>query len=217
MTDTPADRAPSREPLPKRFCDLDRLVFAMTARGLDGVVATTPQNVFYLTGFNPIAHKSDESRPCAVVLSRHAPEHPVMIVADYYLATFLAQPTWVEDLRPFRAVMMPLDLPPARSDIDRFIPPSGAGVAWLERARENYAFDFSAAVRALKPGEHTVQPVKTDQGWHVIQLLALRPHAKRPSLQAAKVWLQPQLVHAKVQAQQQQWREQAQIVVSSTP
>lgn len=147
MTDTPADRAPSREPLPKRFCDLDRLVFAMTARGLDGLIATTPQNVFYLTGFNPIAHKSDEPRPCAVVLSRHAPEHPVMIVADYYLATFLAQPTWVEDLRPFRAVMMPLDLPPARSDIDRFIPPSGAGVAWLERARENYAFDFSAAVR----------------------------------------------------------------------
>ena len=38
--------------------------------------------------------------------------HPVLIVADYYLATFLAQPTWVEDIRPFRAVMMPLDLMP---------------------------------------------------------------------------------------------------------
>ena len=137
-----------REPLPQRFCNLDRLLHAMAARGLDGIVATTPQNVFYLSGFNAIAHKSDEPRPYAVLLSRHAPEHPVMVVADYYLATFLAQPTWIEDLRPFRAVMMPLDLPPARTDIDRFIPASGTGVAWLGRARKSYAFDMNSALSA---------------------------------------------------------------------
>lgn len=142
-----SDTKPRREPLPRRLCNLDRLLHAMTARGLDGIVATTPQNVFYLTGFNAIAHKSDEPRPYAVLLSRHAPEHPVLIVADYYLATFLAQPTWVEDIRPFRAVMMPLDLPPARGDIDRFIPPGGAGIAWLGRARETYAFDMNTALR----------------------------------------------------------------------
>ena len=141
------DRAPRREPLPKRFCNLDRLLHAMTARGLDGIVATSAQNVFYLTGFNAIAHKSDEPRPYAVMLSRHAPEHPIMVVADYYLATFLTQPTWVEDLRPYRAVMMPLDLPPTRTDVDRFIPRHGAGVAWLERARRNYAYDMPAAMR----------------------------------------------------------------------
>lgn len=138
---------PPREPLPKRFCNLDRLLHAMTARGLDGIVATSAQNVFYLTGFNAIAHKSDEPRPYAVMLSRHAPEHPILVVADYYLATFLTQPTWVEDLRPFRAVMMPLDLPPKRADIDRFIPRSAAGVAWVERARQSYAYDMNAAVR----------------------------------------------------------------------
>src|SRR6187401_2843064 len=112
----------ARVALPKQFCNLDRLLFALRARGLDGIVATLPYNVFYLTGFNAIAHKSDEPRPYAVVLSRHAPEHPVMVVADYYLAPFLAQPGWVEDVRPFRAVMMPLDLPPSSADIDRFIP-----------------------------------------------------------------------------------------------
>ncbi len=138
---------PPRAPLPKRFCNLERLLHAMKARGLDGIVATSPQNVFYLTGFNATAHKSDEPRPYAVMLSRHAPEHPIMVVADYYLATFLAQPTWVEDLRPYRAVMMPLDLPPARSDIDRFIPRGGAGAAWLEAARRNYAYDMPAAMR----------------------------------------------------------------------
>ena len=148
---TNPEATPRREPLAGRLCNLDRLLHAMAARNLDAVIATTPQNVFYLTGFNAVAHKSDEPRPYAVLLSRHAPEHPVLIVADYYLATFLAQPTWVEDIRPFRAVMMPLDLPPARTDIDRFIPAGGAGIAWLERARQNYAYDMSTALHcALK-------------------------------------------------------------------
>ena len=157
---SPAPSEPSlqREPLPKRFCNLERLLHAMAARGLDGIVATTPQNVFYLTGFNAIAHKSDEPRPYAVMLSRHAPEHPVMVVADYYLATFLTQPTWVEDLRPFRAVMMPLDLPPARTDIDRFIPASSTGVGWVERARQSYTFDMSTALRGA------LQDLKLDRG-----------------------------------------------------
>jgi Xaa-Pro dipeptidase len=136
----------AREALP-RLCHLDRLLHAMSARGLDGIVATQPQNVFYLTSFNGVAHKADEPRPYAVIFSRATPEHPVMVVADYYLATFLTQPSWVEDIRPFRAVMMPMDLPPRREDIDRFIPSRGAGVEWLEHARENYSFDMAGAVR----------------------------------------------------------------------
>jgi Xaa-Pro aminopeptidase len=140
--------------LPKRFCNLDRVLYALEARGLDGIVATVPTNVFYLSGFNGIAHKSDEPRVCAVILSRHAPSHPVMVIADYYLATFLRQPTWIEDIRPFRAVMMPLDLPAQRSDIDRFIPPEGSSHAWVGNARMHYAFDMGTALqgalRALK-------------------------------------------------------------------
>jgi Xaa-Pro dipeptidase len=136
---------------PSRFCNLDRLYHAMAARGLDGMVATTPQNVFYLSGFNAIAHKSDEPRPYAVLLSRHAPERPVMVLADYYLATFLAQPGWIEDVRAFRAVMMPLDLAPDVRDIERFMPRNGAGSKQYERARKSYAFDMGTALRgALK-------------------------------------------------------------------
>jgi len=119
----------------------------MEARGLDGIVATLPLNVFYLTSFNGVAHKADEPRPYAVVLARAVPEHPVMVVADYYLATFLSQPTWVEDIRPYRAVMMPLDLPPRREDIDRFIPQGGAGIDWVEHARQRYSFDMATAMR----------------------------------------------------------------------
>jgi Xaa-Pro aminopeptidase len=85
------------------FCNLERLLAAMAARGLEGAVVTTPLNVFYLSGFNGIAHKADEPRPYAVLLSRHAPEHPILVIADYYLATFLQQPSWIKDIRPFRA------------------------------------------------------------------------------------------------------------------
>jgi Xaa-Pro dipeptidase len=147
LPQSPATARFLRTPLPPSLCNLDRLLHAMTARNLDGIVASLPYNVFYLTSFNGVAHKADEPRPYAVVLSRQAPEHPVLVIADYYLATFLRQPTWVQDIRPFRAVMMPLDLPPARTDIDRFIPKSGAGIDWLARARENYAFDMGSAVR----------------------------------------------------------------------
>src|SRR5262245_12284669 len=144
----PASAAPfARAPLPKRFCNLDRLLYALKARGLDGIVASLPYNVFYLTGFNAIAHKADEPRPYAVILSRHVPERPILVVADYYLATFLKQPSWVEDIRPFRAVMMPLDLAPSKADIDRFIPRSGAHASWIERSRQHYAFDMATAMR----------------------------------------------------------------------
>ena len=140
-----------RKPLPKRFCNLDRLLQALKARGLDGIVATVPNNVFYLTGFNGIAHKSDEPRVCAVLLSRHAPDRPIMVVADYYLATFLTQETWIEDIRPFRAVMMPLDLPGKPSDIDRFIPLQARGKSWIENARQKYTFDMAISLKgALK-------------------------------------------------------------------
>jgi len=136
-----------RKPLPERFCNLERLLAAMAARGLDGIVATTPLNVFYLSGFNGIAHKADEPRPCALVLSRHAPEHPILVIADYYLATFLSQPSWVRDIRPFRAVMMPLDVAPRREDVDRFIPRSSLQEDWVKNARRHYAFDMNSALR----------------------------------------------------------------------
>src|SRR5262249_43927301 len=131
-TTTISKEAFKRHPLPKRFCNLDRVLHALEVRGLDGIVATTPNNVYYLSGFNGIAHKSDEPRVCAVILSRHAPEHPIVVCADYYLATFLAQPSWIEDIRPFRAVMLGFDLPARDDEIDRFIPEAGKTLPLME-------------------------------------------------------------------------------------
>ena len=71
-----------RKPLTVPFCNLQRLFDSLEQRNLDGVVVSTSYNVFYLSGFHGIAHKSDEPRPYAVILSRHFPAHPILIVAD---------------------------------------------------------------------------------------------------------------------------------------
>ena len=135
-----------RKPLPSKICNIDRLIFALKSRNLDGIVVTNPLNIFYLTSFNGVAHKSDEPRPYAFVFSRHAPEHPILVVADYYLSSFLQQPSWVKDIRPFRAVMMPLDLAPKKKDIDRFIVSRGKEIAWVEEACKNYCFSMKEAL-----------------------------------------------------------------------
>ncbi len=70
-----------------------------------------------------------------------------MVVADYYLSSLMVQPSWIEDIRPFRAVMMGLDIPPQASDIDRFIPRHGGDADWIVRAREHYRFDMDRVVR----------------------------------------------------------------------
>ena len=149
MTTTNAKHGPefARQRLPERLCNLDRLLADMEARELDGLVVTTPLNVFWLTSFNGIAHKGDEPRPYVVVLARREPEHPVLVLADYYLTTPLYQPTWVQDIRPCRSVMAAMDRPPRFDDVDAHIPWSAAGLGWMERARAAYRFDLGEQVR----------------------------------------------------------------------
>ncbi|MEK9720630.1 MAG: M24 family metallopeptidase [Quisquiliibacterium sp.] len=127
-------------------CNLERLAKAMTERQLDGLVLTQPYDVYYMSGFNATAHKGDEPRPYAFLVSREALHEPVLIVADYYLGNFLTAPIWVQDIRPFRAVMMPLDIAPRSQDIDLFIPASGKNAEWVERARRHFAFDMKTSV-----------------------------------------------------------------------
>ena len=135
------------KPLPERLCNYDRLLDTMKSRGLDGIVASSRYNLFYLTGFNPNAYHQDEPPHAAVAISLHEPDHPILVVAEHLLAFFHHQPTWVKDIRPFRGVFSQLDLPMNQSDVDRFIPQSATGATWVRRARENYAVSFVEALR----------------------------------------------------------------------
>ena len=134
-----------------RLCNLDRLVHAMDRFGLDGIVAATSNNVYWLSGFNAVAQKSDEPRPIAVVLSREAPESPVMVLPDYYLGSMVEHAGWIADIRPYRAVMVQFDLPSrGAGDLDRFVPSEGRP-AWFAGASGHYADNMLAGLdRALR-------------------------------------------------------------------
>ena len=133
--------------LPKQMCNIERLVDALTMRNLDGVVVSSPYNTYYLSGFKGIAHKADEPRPYSVVFSRHQPDHPVLLVADYYVGSLIKQPTWIEDIRAFRAVMLPLDLPPQEGDLERFLPTGIDGVPWAPNLRTHYSDNIAQSCR----------------------------------------------------------------------
>jgi peptidyl-prolyl cis-trans isomerase C len=102
-----------------------------------------------------------------------------------------------------------------RHSIDQDTRKQGGTIGWL--MFDQLAPELATAVRHLKPGEHAGRAVQTTQGWHVVQLLALRPLAERPTRETAKAWLYPQILHAKVQAQQAQWRKEADVRLEPSP
>ncbi len=138
-----------RSPLPERLCNLERLLDTLEQRGLDGIVAYLRPNVFYLSGFAPPSNQSvhETNGYAAVVISRHAPEHPVIVVAEFDLAFFLTQPSWIADVRPYATLLLPFDVPLGPSPLDRFIPVGQRGSAWVQRARETYAPSLVEGVR----------------------------------------------------------------------
>jgi Xaa-Pro dipeptidase len=136
-----------RVPLPQRFCNLDRLLFSMRERDLDGIVVSTGLNTFYLSGLNGVAHKADEPRPYAVIISRHCPQQAILVVADYYLGSVMAQSTWIKDVRSFRAVMLPLDLAASVDDVLRFIPQTAQPPAWMANMRSSFSGSIAEAIR----------------------------------------------------------------------
>ena len=138
--------------LPKRSCntaqlvDINRLVDLMTRRDIDAVVASSHQNLYYLSGLNAVAQKSDEPRPFAVVISRHAPDHPILVMPEYYVGAMARQGSWIEDIRPYRSMISPLDRTAQKSDLDRFIPDAVSNAPWIANARETYAETMVASL-----------------------------------------------------------------------
>ena len=134
--------------IPGPIFDPERLSGAMEARGMDGLVITTPLNVTYLSGHNPTAPKADEPPGVAVVISRHDLQHPVLIGPDAFLTPFLMAPIWIEDLRPHRSVFLPVGAPADGSDLFRFIPASRQDAGWVKNAADKYSYGFTQAIQS---------------------------------------------------------------------
>lgn len=147
----PSSRLPlfRRPLLPERLCNLERLLETLEQRGLDGVVAYLRPNVLYLSSFAPPSSASvhETNGYAAVVISRHAPEQPVIVVAEFDLPYFASQPSWIKDVRPFATLITPLDLDWGASAIDRFIPGEARDLDWAAAARQRYSPSLVEAVR----------------------------------------------------------------------
>jgi Xaa-Pro aminopeptidase len=138
-----------RSPLPAQLCHAARLFETLEQRGLDGIVAYLRPNVLYLSSFAPPSNQSvhETNGYAAVVISRHAPDQPVIVVAEFDLAYFLSQQSWITDVRPYATLLLPFDLPLGDSPLDRFIPLGHRQSPWAERARAKYAPSLVEGVR----------------------------------------------------------------------
>src|SRR5512145_176909 len=139
----------ARTPPPARLCHVGRLVATLEQRGLDGLVAYLRPNVFYLSGFAPPASASvhETNGYGAVVLSRHAPEASVLVVAEFDLAHVLGQPSWVTDVRPYATLLTPLDVSWGPAPLDRFVPAPLLATSPGQHARRHHAPSLVEAVR----------------------------------------------------------------------
>ena len=139
----------ARTPFPDQFCNVERLWQTLEHRGLDGLVAYLRPNVFYLSGFAPPSNQSvhETNGYAAVVISRHVPHQPIIVVAEFDLAYFRQQPSWITDIRPYATLLLPFDIPVGPQPLDRFIPAAERTSAWAARARSVYAASLLDGVR----------------------------------------------------------------------
>ncbi len=85
---------------------------------------------------------------------------------------------------------------------------NGGDLGW--NTAETFVPEFGKAMASLDKGALTQEPVKTQFGWHVIQLDDVR-EASPPPLEQVKPQLQQQLERGRIQALQKKLRESAKV------
>lgn len=85
---------------------------------------------------------------------------------------------------------------------------NGGDLGW--NTAETFVPEFGKAMSELEKGKLTQEPIKTQFGWHVIQLDDVR-EAAPPPLEQVKPQLQQQLERARIQELQKKLRESAKV------
>jgi Xaa-Pro dipeptidase len=138
----------------------------MTERGVDGLVLHTNVNVFYVSGFassglSGSLFETDDSA-AVVLVSRHEPEHPILVMPAVYVPYFASRPTWIEDIRGYggfnnAAPGTATDdggVRPREQTLANFAPRDLLASPWGARAQGAYEPDFATAIgrAARDPG-----------------------------------------------------------------
>jgi Xaa-Pro aminopeptidase len=175
-----------KEPAAAPLANLQRLHDTLERRGLDGIVAYYSPNVFYLSGYASRRLQVHEANGYgAVIVSRHQPDTPILVVPEFEVQFFLHHPTWIQEVRPYRSLMVPLDLPWDRSAIERFLPETARDVPWVGRARERYVGNMNTAIlEAMKDVGLDRGRLGCDNPWLAVTLR----EAMEPNLEVADAY-----------------------------
>jgi peptidyl-prolyl cis-trans isomerase C len=85
---------------------------------------------------------------------------------------------------------------------------AGAALGWAPA--EAYVKEFSEALTKLTPGQVTANPVKTQFGWHIIQLVDARTQ-QGPSFDELKPQLAQRIQGAQLDAYLSKLKQQAKV------
>lgn len=125
---------------PSQLCNLERLYDTMERRGMDGLVSYFRPNVYYLSGFAPPSNVSvhETNGYAAVVISRHMPDHPILVVADFDVALLAEQPSWIENVRPFASLTLPFGVAVEPQQMSRYVPRAILETPWGQNVIGHY-------------------------------------------------------------------------------
>ncbi|MGB1310789.1 MAG: peptidylprolyl isomerase [Leucothrix sp.] len=87
---------------------------------------------------------------------------------------------------------------------------NGGDLGWFKSS--TMVKEFADAVKAMKKGDTSTTPVKTNFGWHIIKLEDLRP-ANLPPMKTVKPQLKRMLAQQKMMAYMEKMKESAQIKI----
>jgi Xaa-Pro dipeptidase len=136
---------------PERWVpNLERVFAVMAGRDLDGLLVLLRQNVVYFTSHasaNPEG-RHDTEPAAAVLLSRHEPNHPILLIETIDIAQNLTRPTWIEDVRPYLTLLLSPDVARDEAAFDRFVPLAVLQTDWGRRARGLVADSLATACHA---------------------------------------------------------------------
>lgn len=172
----PFQREFVNEPAPEKLCNTDRLVEAMTARDIDGVVVTTQTNGYYVSSLSTPHSAPEGMGHFNVVLSRHDPDNPAMAMPDIHVSRLQYQPTWIQDIRTYASILLPLYAEVEPDEISRFIPRRFRDTPQAESIIDRYApFSIDAVVQMLEDKSLTKATVAFDSLNYAQAVLARLP------------------------------------------
>ena len=153
-----------------------RALATMEALGLDALVAATPRNVYYASGYwTRISEWGMAENDACVVVPRDAAKSPTLVIPEFSIANLLDQPSWIPQVRTTEFLNTshvarepePVRLDPLQRDVERMyagrvagdlaaniVEGTAAALAELGLAQGRVAFDdlrLAAHVQRILP------------------------------------------------------------------